>query len=188
MKPRTIIVSVVLHPTSYDWIEHARQVLESFVAPFMEFPPFQFLSDFLDGLVADCWQEADEVFASVVFGSPGPELITKEGKLLVFVISFSVRILAINDFGLLEIKLQSTFCQPPDDGFAQALSYFSSWAVQYGIIRITLKRYVWIMPRHPLIQGIVQKQVCQQRRNYSTLWRPLAPWRLVALPILSRGF
>ena len=89
MKHRTIVVSVVLHPSSNDGIEHARQVGESFVAPQMEFPTPHFLADFLGGFVADCGQETNEVFAPVILGSPGPKLVAQEGKLLVLVVSSS---------------------------------------------------------------------------------------------------
>jgi hypothetical protein len=84
----------------------------------MEFPPPHFLADFLGSLVADCGQETNEVFTPVVFGSPGPELVAQEGKLLVLVRSSSVVILAVNDFGFLEIKLQSAFGQSHNDSLA----------------------------------------------------------------------
>jgi hypothetical protein len=129
----------------------------------MEFPPLHLLSDVLGGLVADCGQEAHEVFAPVVFGSPRPDFVAQEGKLLVLVISPSILILAINDFGLLEIQLQPTGCQPHEHGFAQLLRFFSCAAVQDGIVRIPFKRDRRVLPRHPLVQGVVQKQVRQQR-------------------------
>src|SRR5271166_6026130 len=66
MKHRTIIFPVILHPPSQDGIEHPRQVFQGFVAPQLEFPASDFLSDGLCSFVAYSRQEAHEVFPPVV--------------------------------------------------------------------------------------------------------------------------
>src|SRR5208282_2482630 len=89
MKHRTIIFPVILHPPSQDGIEHPRQVFQGFVAPQLEFPASDFLSDGLCSFVAYSRQEAHEVFPPVVSSPPGSELIAQEGKLLVLMRSSS---------------------------------------------------------------------------------------------------
>ncbi len=91
----------------------------------MQFPTPDLFTDLLGGLVADCGQEADEEFASVVFGSPGPKLVAQESKLLVLVASSSIIVLAVDDFGLLGVELQFAFCQTSSDPFAYSLGFFS---------------------------------------------------------------
>src|SRR5512136_2736532 len=68
------------------------------------------------------------------------------------------------------------------------LRFLLRLTVQNSVIRVPLKRYARKTPRHPFIQGVMQKQVRQQRRDDSALWCPLAPWCLVALLILSGSF
>jgi hypothetical protein len=102
----------------------------------MQLPVSDLLADFLGGFVADRRQEADEVFTPVVLGSPRAELVTQEGKLLVFVVPFPIRVLAVNDFGFLEIELQSAFRQTLNNGFAQTLSLFPRPAVYDRIVGI----------------------------------------------------
>jgi hypothetical protein len=69
----------------------------------MELPTLHFLPDFLGCLVAYCGKETNEVYSPVVLRPPGPELVAQEDKLLVLVIASSIVILAVNDFGLLEV-------------------------------------------------------------------------------------
>src|SRR5271165_4297167 len=165
MKHRTIIFPVILHPPSQDGIEHPRQVFQGFVAPQLEFPASDFLSDGLCSFVAYSRQEAHEVFPPVVSSPPGSELIAQEGKLLVLMRSSPIRILAINDFGFLEVKLQSAFRHPQDDRFAQAFGFLLRSAMHDGIIGIPLKGDAWVLARHPRIEAVVQEKVCQQGRG-----------------------
>jgi hypothetical protein len=81
----------------------------------MQFPTPDRFTDLLGGLGADCGEEADEELAAVIFGSPRPKLVAQEGELLVLVVSSSIIILAVNDFGLLGIKLQFAFSQASGD-------------------------------------------------------------------------
>jgi hypothetical protein len=59
--------------------------------------------------------------------------------------------------------------------------------MQDGIVRIPLERYFGIVPRHPDVQGIVQKQVGQQWRDDSALWCAFASRCQVALLILRQA-
>jgi hypothetical protein len=55
------------------------------------------------GLLADRRQEAHEVLAATISRTPWPELMPQEGKLLVFVCSSPVSILAIDDLRFLKV-------------------------------------------------------------------------------------
>jgi hypothetical protein len=56
------------------------------------------------------------------------------------------------------------------------------------IICIPLESDIAMMSRNPLIKGVMQKQVSQQRRDDAPLRRALGPVRTLSLLILSRGF
>jgi hypothetical protein len=103
IEPRTIVSPVVLHPTSNLWIEHPRQILNRFITPTLKLPSTHFLADALGGLLADRRQEAHEVLAATISRTPWPELMPQEGKLLVFVCSSPVSILAIDDLRFLKV-------------------------------------------------------------------------------------
>ena len=103
IEPRTIVPPVVLHPTSNLWIKHPRQILNRFITPTLKLPSTHFLADALGSLLADRWQEAHEVLAATISRTPRSELMAQEGKLLVFVSSTSVSILAINDLRFLKV-------------------------------------------------------------------------------------
>src|SRR5271165_3655950 len=188
MKHRTIIFPVILHPPSQDGIEHPRQVFQGFVAPQLEFPASDFLSDGLCSFVAYSRQEAHEVFPPVVSSPPGSELIAQEGKLLVLMRSSPIRILAINDFGFLEVKLQSAFSHPQDDRLALVFGFLLRSAMHDGIIGIPLKGDAWVLARYPRIEAVVQEKVCQQGRGYSSLRRSLFSRRQLSLLVLGRSF
>jgi hypothetical protein len=131
----------------------------------MEFPTPDFLSDGLCRIIAYSGQEAHEVFPPVVLGPPGSELIAQEGKLLVLMRSSPIRILAIDDFGFLEVKLQSAFGHPLDDRFAQVFRLLLRSAMHDGIIGIPFKGEAWVLARHPRIETVVQEKVRQQGRG-----------------------
>src|SRR3982075_3138287 len=103
-------------------------------------------------------------------------------------LSSPIRILAINDFGFMEVKLQSAFSHPPDDRFAQVFGFPLRSAMHDGIISIPLKGDAWVLARHPRIEAVVQEKVCQQGRSYSSLRRSLFSRRQLSLLVLGRSF
>ena len=103
IEPRTIVPPVVLHPTSNLWIKHPRQILNRFITPTLKLPSTHFLADALGSLLADRWQEAHKVLAATISRTPWPELMPQEVKLLVFVSSPPVSILAVDDLRFLKV-------------------------------------------------------------------------------------
>jgi len=57
------------------------------------------------------------------------------------------------------MKLQPTFSQPLRYGYPNLLSLTSVPAMHDGIVGISFERQMRILPRHPHIERIMQKQI-----------------------------
>src|SRR5262249_34218302 len=103
--------------------------------------------------------EIDEEFAPPVFRLPRTKRITKKIKFLIRVISSPVLILTIDNLRLFRMKLQPTLLKPLRYGIPNFLSLAFGPAMHDGIIGIPLERQLRILPRHPHIERIMQKQI-----------------------------
>src|SRR5262249_28823947 len=120
-------------------------------------------SDRLARLVTHPRQEAHKELPSVVLGPSGPKRVAQEVELDVLVLALPVAILAVDDPGLLRMKLQTAFRQSRPDRLQQLLCLSLTLGVDDHIICITLERDARVIPLHPVVEGMMQKEVSQQR-------------------------
>src|SRR5262249_21362871 len=94
-----------------------------------------------------------------IFRLPRTKRITKKIEFLGWVRSSPIFVLAIDNLRLLRMKLQPTLLQPLRYRIPNFLSLASRPAMHDGVIGIPLKRQMRILPRHPHIERIMQKQI-----------------------------
>jgi hypothetical protein len=99
----------------------------------------------------------------------------QEVKLLICVTPTPVRILAVNKFRFLRMKLQIALPQSLSNAYFQILRFRLRHAVHNDVIRVALKWDFWVSPSHPVIKSIVQKEIGQQWANHTSLGSSLAP-------------
>ena len=102
-----VIPPIVLHPTSDLRIAPLCQFEEGLVTASMQLPAPNLVPDALGRLVADRRSEAEENDPLAISRGAGPELEAQKREALGFVVFPPIRILAISDFGFLEVELQS---------------------------------------------------------------------------------
>src|SRR5215469_2103303 len=106
---RAIVPPVILEPTPHGRVKHPGQILDRLVTALWQTPASNLCPDGPYRLIRDCRAEVDEVFPLAILRPPRPKRIAKKIKLLVRVRPSPVIILAVDDFRLLWMKLQSTF-------------------------------------------------------------------------------
>src|SRR4030042_675768 len=125
--------------------------------------------------IADGRIETDKVLTLRVLRSPGPKRIAQEIELLLWVGLSPPIILAVDNACLLPMKFQSTFSKPLLNRRPKTYSLGFTSTVANPIIGITLKRDLRIMPLHPLIERIMQKEIRNQRTYHYSFRSPLHP-------------
>src|SRR3972149_641282 len=113
----------------------------------------------LCGFVRNCRTEVDEELSFPVLRSSWAKRISQKVELPVRITPSSVLILTIDNLRLLRMKLQPTFPQPLRNSCPNFLSLAFRSAMHDGIIGIPLERQMRILPRHPHIERIMQKQI-----------------------------
>src|ERR1700688_3685135 len=103
--------------------------------------------------------EIDEEFPLPILRPSRPKSVAEEVELLVGVFPSPVVILAIDDLRLLRMKFQPALLQTRGYGRPDFLCLHLCPAMYDGIIGKPLKRILRILPRHPPIKSIVQKQI-----------------------------
>ena len=95
------------------------------------------------------------------------EGIAQEVELDVLVCLRSMNVLAIDDPRLIGMKFQATFLEPLRESFFHILRLLETAAVDQSVIGVPAEGQSRILLRHPSIEGVVQVEIRQQRRNYS---------------------
>jgi len=67
----------------------------------VDFPFPHFLTHFCHRVLAHCWTEIDEVFPKTILTSSGSKSEPEEVELLIFMVTFSVIVFAVNNLGLM---------------------------------------------------------------------------------------
>src|SRR5271165_1034418 len=98
-----------------------------------------------------------------------------------------VTVLAVDDSGLLRMKLQSAFGKATPDGVQHRSCFLLAPAVNDCIVRVTLEPDARILPLHPEVERVVQEQVGQQRTDAPSLRGPLRPLHESAVRTFNRG-
>src|SRR6478736_2906403 len=73
------------------------------------------------------------------------------------------------DLGFCRMKLQAALCQARLKFGLKGLGFLLVLAVNQSIISIPTPRKVWMRPRHPKIERVMQEQVRQNRADNTTL-------------------
>ena len=125
---RTVITPVIVHPSPHHGIDQLCQIFEPLVVPDRGYPPCaDSLQDSFGRLGADRWQEADEVLALPVSRPSWLECVAQEIERHVFMTLPASGILAVDDPGLLRMKLQTAL------GKALPARFVSSPGVASGL-------------------------------------------------------
>ena len=148
------------------------QIFQGFVAAQVKHPAPDGPAHGLQRFSTSRRQETVRVDTTVPHRLPCPECKSQEIKRRMSIVASPVRILAIDDLRLLGMQFQPAGCKAMPQRTAQRLRRLGALAVTNDVVRITLERDVRILPRHPHIERIVQKQICQQGANYPALRRP----------------
>jgi hypothetical protein len=105
------------------------------------------------------------------------EGVAEEVELDMLVLPRPVVVLAVDDPGLLRVKLQATFRKPTPDGLQHRPRFLLAPAMDDRIVSISLEPNARIVPMHPrVVERIVQEQVGEQRTGDTSLrgaFRPL---------------
>ena len=167
-KGRSVVLSIVVYPSSKDWITDVGQLFQAHVAPQVN-PPVPHLSAYLFGcLITDRRNEADKVSAVSRLAEARAKGKAQKIKSLVRVGTWPPIILAVNNLGLLRMKLQPALQKPPFDHRSDPFGLSLTSAMHDDVIGIAFKRNARIAPPHPLVERIVQKEIGQQWTNHST--------------------
>lgn len=105
--------TIIEHPPAYLRIEHPRQVVERFIAPQMQLPTTDDLTDPLRRLVADGRTEVDKVFPPPILRPPWAKRVAQEVESGDRILQTPVGIFAIDDLGLLRMESQSPGSKAP---------------------------------------------------------------------------
>jgi hypothetical protein len=111
------------------------------------------------GFVANCRIKSDEQFTLAAFRSPRPKRKAQEVKLLLRIFSSPNVILTVNNLRLLQAQLQATFRKSPFYRHSKTFRFGFAPTVTNPIIGIPLERNPRILPLHPYIERIMQKEI-----------------------------
>jgi hypothetical protein len=173
VQSRLVVSAVVVNPAPDYGVEHPGEVIERFVTSSWKCPRTKLAPYRLEGFVANRGTERDTDSTLLSSRQPRSKRITEEVELLVGIVSAPVIILTVDDLRLLGMKHQPTFSEPLRKHFAQPPCLRFAPAVADRIVGITFEGNAGMIPAHPRVERIVQKEVSQQRTDYSALWRSL---------------
>src|SRR3954453_1014892 len=160
---RPVEPAVVVHPAAYRRVHQPSQVFQRLVVPRGGQPPVtNSRPDRLARLVTHPREEAHKELPSVVLGPPRPKRVAQEVELDVLVLALPVTILAVDDLGLLRMKFQTAFRQARPDRLQQLLRLSLALGVDDHIIRIALELDTRVVPPHPVIERVMQKEIRQE--------------------------
>src|SRR4051794_22166652 len=171
VKRGLVVPAVVVDPTSDVWVEHPRQIVQRLVAALVKCPAPDSLPDRLESLTACCRAERDADPISTPLRQPRPEFIAEEVELVTRIGLAPVFILAVDDLGLLRMQRQTAFGEAVLQRPAQSRRLFLSLAVTDRIIRVPLEWDVRMVPAHPHIERVVEKEIRQQGTYHAPLRR-----------------
>src|ERR1035437_6140536 len=139
----------------------------------MQIPASNLLADRLPRFVGNGRAEVDEVLAVPILRPPRLKPIAQKIELLVRVSPSPVIILAVDNLRLLRMKLQPAFLHARGYRCSHLLRLRFRPAMHDRIVGIPFERQLRILPPHPHIEPIMQKQIRQQGADDSALRRAL---------------
>jgi len=70
-----------------------------------------------------------------------------------------MNLLAVNDLGFRTVQFQATDCEASLKIGLEGLHFLLGPAVNKPVIRVPTPRKVWVRPRHPEVERVVQKKI-----------------------------
>jgi hypothetical protein len=163
---RLVVTAVVVDPAADVTVEHPCKIIQRLVAALMERPVSDSLPDRLESFAASRRTERDAEPLPPA-RQPRPKRIAEKIEPMVWVVSASIIVLAIDDFGLVRMQRQRALREPLLQRCPQRLGLFFTATMADRIIGVSLERNVRMVPRHPYVERVVQKEIRQERANYS---------------------
>ena len=96
-------------------------------------------------------------------GSSRPKGVPQEVELDLIVLPSSIRILAVDDSRLVWMQFQTTLLQAASKGLQQCFCFGFRPHVDQHVICIPFESNLRMIPPHPFVEGVMQKQVRQDR-------------------------
>src|ERR1700730_16526493 len=162
IKGRLIKTTIVRDPAPDNRVEHSRQVVDPFVHATAKLPVANFLSYRFCRRVADAGTEVDEVLAPAILRPSSPKSVAQIVEFLVWVSASTVVILAVDDFRLRGMKLQTARSKASLKRVLEGFRLLLAMAMAEDVIGKTLERYRRIMLRHPPVERVGEKEIAQQ--------------------------
>src|SRR6516164_6174113 len=167
VESRLVVPAVVVDPTPDVAVKHPGQVVQRLVAALVKRPASDRLSDHLESLVACRRAEQDAKGTPPASRQPRPERVAEKVEPLVWVVSASIFILAVDDLRLLRMKRQSAVGEPLLKRCAQRPRLRLTAAVAYGIIGMALEGDARMAPTHPHVERVMEKEIRQEGTDHS---------------------
>src|SRR5262245_8011388 len=160
---RPVEPAIVVHPAAYRGVHQTSQVFQRLVVPRGSQPPItDRRPDRLARLVTHPGKETHKGLPPVVLGPSRSKRVAQKVELVVIVLAFPIAVLTVHDLGLLRMKFQTAFGQPRSDLLQQLLCLSLALGVDDRIVRIPLELDARMMPTHPVVEGVMQKEVRQE--------------------------
>ena len=163
---RLVVTAVVVDPAADVTVEHPCKIIQRLVAALMERPVSDSLPDRLESFAAGRRTERDAEPLPPA-RQPRPKRIAEKIEPMVWVVSASIIVLAIDDFGLIRMQRQRALREPLLQRCPQRPGLFFTATMADRIIGVSLERNVRMVPRHPYVERVVQKEIRQERANDS---------------------
>ena len=161
---RLVVTAVVVDPAADVTVEHPCKIIQRLVAALMERPVSDSLPDRLESFAAGRRTERNAESLPPA-RQPRPKRIAEKIERVVWVVSASIIVLAIDDFGLIRMQRQRALREPLLQRCPQRPGLFFTATMADRIIGVSLERNVRMVPRHPYVERVVQKEIRQERAN-----------------------
>jgi hypothetical protein len=165
VQSRALEAAVVVHPATKHWIDLLSHVHQSYGMPIMQPPLSDRPPDRFGRLRADRWKEPSEQCADPGLRTPGTEPIAEEVELEHLIVHATIAISTEDDARLFGMQLQVALFHSNFQSCLERLRFLQTATVADHIIRVSLERSTGISPAHPLIEPVLQEQICQQWTN-----------------------
>src|SRR5215472_9947065 len=106
---------------------------------------------------------------------PRPKAIPEEIKFDVRVLASTVPVFAVDDFGFRRMHLQAAFRQAGSKFRLEGFRFLLALTVHQPIVSIPPPWKIRLCPRHPDIERVVKKEICQNWADHAALWRAAVP-------------
>src|ERR1700688_285196 len=171
VKSRLVVTAIIVDPATDVRVEHPRQIIKRLVAALMKRPAANCLSNLFESFVARRWAEHDAKPMPSARQSR-PERVAEKIELLVAISSAPIIILAVDNLCLLRMKCQPAFSEPHLKRCAQCPRLLLTATMADSIVGIALEGDGRMVPVHPQVERIMQKEIRQEGADDPALRRP----------------